>query len=79
MLSWGPEVVTVCMLRRGRVPKREVLLIGTDWCAGLAIRNGLVYGGVVGRPCCRSGCGHFVSNLRLYVLWVDRLSRSGGY
>ena len=45
MLSWGPEVVTVCMLRRGRVPKREVLLIGTDWCAGLAIRNGLVYWG----------------------------------
>ena len=79
MLSWGPEVVTVCMLRRGHVPKREVMLIGTDWCAGLAIRNGLVYGGVVGRPCCRSGCGHFVSNLRLYVPWVDRLSRSGGY
>ena len=52
------------MLRRGHVPRHVAMLGGIDWCAGLARRNGLVCGGGVGRPCCRSGCGHSFSSLR---------------
>ena len=57
MPSWGLAGVVVCMLCPGRV--------STHVAESSGRRNGPGCDGEVGPPCCKSGCDHSVSNLRL--------------
>ena len=72
MPSWDLVVVVA-----DRVPTLVMEMGGTGWCAVPTRRSGLVCGGVVGLPCCRSGCVHSFASLLLCVCWDDHPNLSG--